>query len=124
MSEWRLEFPAPAPWLSANTRRRHVAQAAERKLWRDATHVWAKARKLPKNLDRVHIVATLAFPTGRRRDVANWHPTIKACVDGLVDYGLIADDDDKHLIGPDLRPSDRRALSGYGSLVLEIREVP
>jgi hypothetical protein len=44
-------------------------------------------------------------------------------VDGLVDYGLIEDDDDKHLIGPDLRPSARRAVVGYGTLILDIVEV-
>jgi Holliday junction resolvase RusA-like endonuclease len=123
MSEWRLEFPAPAPWLNMNSRLRHKAQAVERKLWRDAAHVYARQRKLPKDLARVHIVATLAFPTNHRRDVTNYLASIKAVVDGLVDYGLIPDDDDKHLQGPDLRRSDRRSVSGYGFVVLDIREV-
>jgi crossover junction endodeoxyribonuclease RusA len=124
MSEWRLEFPAPAPWLSANTRRRHVAQAAERKLWRDATHVFARAKKLPKGLDRIRITATAAFPTNRRRDVDNYAPTVKACLDGLRDYGLVLDDHARHVTAVEYQMSDRRSVSGYGYLVLEIREVP
>jgi Holliday junction resolvase RusA-like endonuclease len=124
MSEWRLEFPAPAPWLNMNSRLRHKAQAAERKLWRDAAHVYARQKKLPTGLARVKITATLAFPTNHRRDVGNYYPSVKALVDGLVDYGLIPDDNDKHLEGPDLRRSDRRSVTGYGFVVLEIREVP
>ncbi len=38
---------------------------------------------------------------GRLRDVGN--VSVKAAIDGLVDYGLIPDDDDAHLLGPDLR---------------------
>ena len=30
-------------------------------------------------------------------------PTAKAVVDGLVDAGVLPDDDAKHLLGPDLR---------------------
>lgn len=116
-------MPAPAPWLSMNSRLRHKAQAAERKLWRDAANVWAKHRKLPKGLPKIRVDATLAFPTNRRRDVSNYMATVKAAVDGLVDYGLIADDADRYLVGPFLHPSDRRSVSGYGTLVLEIREV-
>lgn len=124
MSEWRLEIPAPTKWLSANSRTDRRAQTADRRTWRSAAFVWARKRKLPTGLARVHITATCAFPNQRRRDVANWYPTIKAAVDGLVDYGLIADDDDAHLIGPDMRASDRRAVTPLGLLVLDIREVP
>jgi crossover junction endodeoxyribonuclease RusA len=124
MSEWRLEFPAPAPWLNMNSRLQHRAQAGERKLWRDAAHVWAKHRKLPKGLTKVRIDATLAFPTNRRRDVSNYMATVKAVVDGLVDYGLIRDDADEYLIGPFLHRADRRSVNEIGTLVLEIREVP
>jgi hypothetical protein len=36
-------------------------------------------------------------------DPANFSLTAKAVVDGFVDYGLIPDDDSKHLLGPDMR---------------------
>jgi Holliday junction resolvase RusA-like endonuclease len=123
MSEWLLEFPAPAPWLNLNSRLRHKAQSAERKLWRDATHVWAQYRHLPKGLERIQITATCAFPTAHRRDVDNYAPTVKACIDGLKDYGLVPDDNAKHVTAVELRMSDQRSARGYGTLALEIREV-
>lgn len=53
---------------------------------------------------RAHLVVTVGWPDKRRRDVANLSPTIKAAIDGIVDAGLIPDDSDAHLVGPDLRP--------------------
>lgn len=47
-----------------------------------------------------------------RGDVANWHPTVKALLDGLVDYGVLPDDSDKFLSGPFLHRDARRAQSG------------
>lgn len=46
-------------------------------------------------------------------DVANWHPTAKAIVDGLVDYGLLPDDRDKFLRGPFLYPSGEKSQQGF-----------
>jgi hypothetical protein len=46
------------------------------------------------------------FPDHRRRDPANWAPTAKAVIDGLVDAKVFTDDDHKHLIGPDMRIGD------------------
>jgi hypothetical protein len=70
----------------------------------------AQVAKLPKNLDRVHIVAHIIKPTSRQYDVHNLMPTLKACVDGLVDYGLIPDDTNAHLTGPDLRQGGKGEL--------------
>ncbi|MCL2089878.1 MAG: hypothetical protein FWH11_01410 [Micrococcales bacterium] len=55
---------------------------------------------------RAHLTVTFAWPDRRRRDPANWHPTLKALVDGSVDAGVLADDDGTRLVGPDLRVSD------------------
>jgi crossover junction endodeoxyribonuclease RusA len=118
---WLLEFPAPTDWINSNQRVQHRYQK-ERRLWRDAAHIWAKARKMPKNLARVHIVATLSFPNRRQRDIHNYMPTIKACVDGLVDYRLIPNDHDQHLTGPDLRPGELTTVA-IGWLALDIQEV-
>ena len=124
LREWRLEMPAPAPWLNANQRVDRRAQTEDRACWRDAAHTWAIARKLPKGLARVRITATASFPTLRRRDVDNYAPTVKAVIDGLKRYGLVPDDNAKHVISVELCISDRRAISPLGLLVLDIREVP
>jgi crossover junction endodeoxyribonuclease RusA len=54
--------------------------------------------------DRAQLTVRVGWPDKRRRDVHNLAPTIKALIDGCVDAGLLPDDDDTHLIGPDLRP--------------------
>ncbi|WP_037649796.1 hypothetical protein [Streptomyces flavidovirens] len=52
---------------------------------------------------RAHILGILHPNTAGRRDPANWYPSFKACVDGLVDAGLLDDDDHTRLLGPDMR---------------------
>lgn len=118
---WTLTIPAPAPWLNANQRVDLRAQTPDRRAWRDAAHVWAKAAKLPR-LHHVHIVAVFHFRENRRRDIHNWYPTIKACVDGLIDYELLPDDSTKYLIGPDLRVGDP-SINPVGSIDLTITEL-
>lgn len=106
MSGGALHLVVPDPGcglLNANQRLHWSTKAKRTRGWRNATTWHAIARSLPRGLDRVHIVAVVRWPDKRRRDVHNVMPTIKACIDGLVDYGLIPDDNDKHLIGPDLR---------------------
>lgn len=52
------------------------------------------------SLVRARVVFEVAYPDQRRRDRHNLAPTIKALVDGLIDAGLLPDDDDQHLDGP------------------------
>lgn len=119
MNTWTLTIPAPAPWLNANQRVDLRRQTPDRRAWRDAAHTWAIHDRLPK-LQHARIVATLHFRDGRRRDPHNFYPTIKAVVDGLVDYGLLPDDSHPHLIGPDLRMGDVVTNPVHGRLVLTI----
>lgn len=105
---WLLTIPAPAIWLNANQRTDRRGQTPDRRAWRDAGNVYARQAKLPK-LTRAHIVAELRFADAYHRDVHNLYPTIKALVDGLIDYGLLPDDSHHHLVGPDLRYGPRVA---------------
>lgn len=123
---WTLQIPAPADWLNANSRTDHRRLAAVIKAWRDAARVYAMQAKLPKGLARVHVVARCHFTTNIRRDVGNAYPTAKACLDGAVDYGLIADDNDDIVLGPDMRRGpnvDKKAYPGGGLLELVITEL-
>ncbi len=43
------------------------------------------------------ITVDIQPPTSRRMDAPNWYPTIKALIDGLVDSGLLSDDNN-HVI--------------------------
>lgn len=123
---WKVTITAPGPWLNANGRRQHRHQTGTRQAWRDATTVAARAARLPA-LGRAHILATLRFTDNRRRDAANYHPTVKVVVDALVAYGLLPDDSTAYLEGPDLRigdPLTRKPYGPAGELVLTIRERP
>lgn len=75
----------------------------------------------------VHVTATLHTRSNRRIDPANAYPTVKALIDGLTDAGLWADDDARHLIGPDMRlgnNTERIKLTGMKLLTLTISEDP
>jgi hypothetical protein len=97
-------------------------QTPHRRAWRDAGNVHAQQARLPR-LPSAHIVAELRFTDRRRRDPHNFMPTIKAVVDGLVDYGLLPDDSAAYLVGPDVRlgePIKARPFGPAGALILTI----
>jgi crossover junction endodeoxyribonuclease RusA len=122
MSVWTLVIPQPDVWINANHRLHWAVKARRTLAWRGAACLLARHAHLP-HLDRARIECSLRFTDARKRDVGNLHPTAKAIVDGLVDYGLLPDDDDSHLIGPDMRrgPKSRDA---FGLVVVTITELP
>lgn len=95
----------PAWWMTENSNRReHWSKKKEKvKNLRALALSEAMRAGLVYGRDSVHITAHLTYPDRRARDTHNAMPVLKACIDGLVDYGLIPDDNDRHLIGPDLR---------------------
>lgn len=123
---WLLRFPAPTEWLSANKRYKRRPDVAIR-AWRQATAMHARAAKLPTRLGRVSVYATLHFTNARRRDAHNYVMTLKACIDGIVDYGLIADDDRRHLLWTAVTEGDPVPKAQYGpdgEIELRIVEEP
>lgn len=60
------------------------------------------ARKMSEVQDRVTVTFHFTFPTKRRRDRANLHPTAKSLLDGIVKAGVLADDSDEFIDGPDI----------------------
>lgn len=120
--QWTVTIPAPAPWLNANGRQDLRRQTPDRRAWRDAGKVHAWRVRLPK-LQRIHLLTTLHFPDRRRRDPHNYYPTLKALVDGLVDYGLVPDDSHQYLIGPDVRLGEALAGKGLGEVVLTVTDL-
>lgn len=71
-------------------------------------------------LQRAHILGILHPHDERRRDAANWYPSFKAAVDGIVDAGVLEDDDHTRVLGPDMRIG---TVVRTGQLVLHIREI-
>jgi len=89
-------------YITANQRLFWRVKAARTKAWRQATAWYAREAKLPL-IEKALVVCELRFSTLHRRDPANWAPTAKACVDGLVDAGVFEDDNHKYVTGPDMR---------------------
>ncbi|MFF0481942.1 hypothetical protein [Streptomyces sp. NPDC004435] len=96
---WTLLMPY-GELLTSNQRLHHMAACrAQRRLRQEAAET-ARARGLPK-LERAAIFYVLhPRPIKRNRDPGNWSVSAKAYVDGLVDAGLLPDDNSTHLAGP------------------------
>lgn len=112
-------------WLSAN-QRLHWAEKATRTRWlRQLACTEARRARVP-SLDVAHIGAFIGYPTAAKADPSNAFPTIKACVDGLVDAAVFADDDATHVIGPTfLRDPKSPTRDHYRvRLVITSQEIP
>lgn len=111
--------------LNANQGLHHRVKAKRVKAIREAAYLMARSVGVPP-LPRAHIFGFYLPTDGRRRDPANWAPSAKAAVDGLVDAGVLVDDDDKHLIGPDMRLGELAPVVNgrrFGRLLLRITEL-
>lgn len=117
-AQYTVVVPVTVGWLNANQRGHWAKRHSLIADWRVRAGWAAKAAKMPA-LWRAYLQAELRFRDRRRRDPANWHPTVKACVDGLVDVGVLPDDSAKHLLGPDLRLGPAVAV-GRGAVLLHI----
>ncbi len=118
-----IQLYAPARWLNSNDRpkrRPNEVIQAWRFLAENLTHKGIVSRIIQPFPGRVHITAELRFPDNRRRDAANYYPTIKACIDGIVAAKLIVDDSDRYVDALTIRrgPRDPRGL-----MVITVTEV-
>ena len=98
-----LTIPAPGKWLSTNSSRvkHHYAQAAGVKAWRDTAGQVAAGH--PPFTAPVVIEAVVHKSRNNRWDVDGITPTVKACIDGLRDAGVLAEDDDRHVTALNVR---------------------
>lgn len=90
--QWALDIPNTRPVTANEVRNSH---------WRKTQPYLAEFRRTAQVLARIHripksdhiTVRLMAYPPDkRRRDASNLMPTQKACVDGLVDAGIVPDD--------------------------------
>jgi hypothetical protein len=101
MTALELFVPKPDEWINSNQRLHRMVKANRVKSWRSAA---ARAVEGWEPFDSpVRIEAHIYKPRRGRYDPNNLATTTKACVDGFVDAGLLADDDWNHVIGPDHR---------------------
>ncbi|WP_406153171.1 hypothetical protein OG217_05600 [Streptomyces sp. NBC_01023] len=96
---WTLLMPY-GDLLTSNQRLHHMAEHRLRKRLRQEAALTVRGQRLP-SLERAAVYYVLhPRPIKRKRDPGNWSPTAKAYVDGLVDAGLLPDDNSAHLLGP------------------------
>jgi len=112
----RLEIAAPCEPLTSNQRLHHHVRAERTRNWRLRTAILA--RKLTP-IQHAHVTYWLHATTKLRRDVGNFYPTIKACLDGIVDAGVLDDDSDAYVVGPDPRPGEKSPGGLWIELVLD-----
>ena len=117
----RVELPAGMVLLNANDRLHRMVQAKRAKVIREAARVCARGHCGP--FDRVRLRVTYRAPDNRRRDsnTGNLHPSIKAAIDGITDSGLIKDDNDKIVVGMEIRRGEN--LPKLGQLIIDVIEV-
>jgi hypothetical protein len=104
-----LTIPAPCEPLNSNQRLHHHVKAKRTAAWRARAHVAAIQAGKPR-LDHAHVRVTVHRTTAHSYDAGNYYPTAKACLDGIVAAGCLPDDSNAYVIGPDLRPGDKRPV--------------
>jgi len=109
-----IELPPGLVLLTANERPHWSRRAAVTGSIRVAAATLARAARIPP-AEQAWITVVLHPHNRRRLDPHNWGPSAKAGIDGLVDAGILPDDDYTHLLavtfllGP-ARPARQIAL--------------
>lgn len=105
-----LEFNLHRDLLLSSNQRMHWAAVASRvkQLRAKGYRAWLDAGQ--PRMGRAQIVCRIDYPDARERDAANWQPTAKALVDGVVGGingrggNLLPDDSDRYVSGPFMVP--------------------
>ena len=118
-ADYRVEIPAPCDWINSNHRTHRMVEARRVSAWRAAAR--DAVNPLISGFDSpAHITATIHKTRAGRWDAGNLYPTAKAIVDGLVDAGILVDDSNEYVIGPDMRAGEKRDTA---SVVIEIKAI-
>ena len=77
--------------LSLNHRMHHMVKAKKTREVREMANLVARAAKIPA-CTKIRVTLVYTPKDKRRRDPLNLVATLKACEDGLVDAGVVPDD--------------------------------
>lgn len=117
-SSYIVELPVGMQLINANDRDHWRKSAGKTATIRSVAR--GQAKGIPR-LSKVKIRAVYYAPDNRRRDVSNLFPSVKAAVDGIVDAGVIKDDNDKFVIALEIVRGEFNIRKGQ--LIIEIIEV-
>lgn len=113
-----LVLPAPCAPINSNHREHFRTEAKRTAAWRARAQIAAIQAGKPQ-LDHAHVWAVVGYPTNRSYDAGNFYPTAKAALDGIVSAGVLVDDSNKFVVGPDLRPGPK-AEGGVFTLTISL----
>ena len=126
MTEFSIFIKAPRDrkgriaWINANSRHHWAVKAEMTRNWRTMAHTAAQNAGLPKGLNKAHLTVYVHKTNNRAYDVHNLYGTAKAAIDGLVsDYGLLPDDSNTYLTGPDMRHGEKQDTAGITITIKE-----
>jgi crossover junction endodeoxyribonuclease RusA len=115
-----IELPPDLPLLNANDRIHYRERSKRVEKLRSEAYKAAKFSGV-MTFSRVKVRCIFRAPDNRRRDSANIYPSFKACLDGIVDAGVLKDDNDKYVTEFTIMRGEN--LSKRSQLILEIIEV-
>ena len=88
---WRLDLPYTRPPLNLNDRSHYMVRSRKVRQLRGDVCTIARALRIPP-LGRIRVELHYRPRDNRRRDSDNCVATLKPCLDGLRDAGVIPDD--------------------------------
>lgn len=121
---WSVPLDPNVKLLTSNDRLTQWAHARRVSELREIGGWLAIKHRLPRGIQYAHILAFIMVTDNRRYDPANWHPTAKALVDGLVDAKVFPDDNLRHILGPDPRVSLMQRQRGFLLYIREMTHMP
>lgn len=101
-----ITLPPKLPLLNSNQRLHWATKARRTRIIREAA-AWATRSLRERPMERVEITAVIHPKTARRFDPHNCQPTVKAAIDGVVDAGLLEDDDATRLVSVAFRAGEK-----------------
>ena len=114
-------MPHGMPMLSANDHS-HWRERARLVSQIRTTAGWCARRQRIPRLERVTVTALWWPPNqSRHRDPDNLAPTVKACIDGLRDAGVLPGDDRRHVVAVTLMIAEQTRINGQ--LALYVKDV-
>ena len=115
-----ITIPIPAnEWITSNDRYTRYPKAGRTKALRYRAMLLARQQLQPMT-GPVHVAVTTWYRGGRGLDADAAAPAVKACLDGIVDAGILADDDGKHVVAITYLRSRRDAALAEGFHALTI----
>lgn len=108
-------------WISANGRMHWKERASRTKRLRRRGYFEARRNGLLP-MRKAVLTAHVQYATSGRADPANAYPTVKALVDGLTDFGVLTDDDSKHLPAMTFKRDPGRCKRGWHVITLTLVE--